>query len=70
MQVELFAEESARAEGERQAAMISAVNLGSHGKPDQIKRMIDRLTKTAKEMKPGDSPDNPMGLDAVLKMVK
>jgi hypothetical protein len=49
-QVHLLAEDAMRAEGERQAMMIAAVNLGSHGKPQDIRRELERLTKTEKKL--------------------
>ncbi len=36
-----------RAEGERHAALISAVNLGSYGKKNDIERIIRSLTEPA-----------------------
>jgi hypothetical protein len=53
-QVHLLAEDAIRAEGERQASMISAVNLGSHGKSADIKRELERLMKTEKKIKSVD----------------
>lgn len=63
-QVELFAAESFRIQGEQQAAMISAINLGSHGKPDDIRRTIKRLTSTASR---GETPETAMGVEALIQ---
>lgn len=39
--------------------LISAINLGNHGKPQDIKRMLDRLTRTRS--------DAGLSVDAALK---
>jgi hypothetical protein len=60
----MLADDAARAEGERQAGLISAVNLGSHGKPEEIRRVIKSLTNAAKR---GETPENAMGVEELLK---
>lgn len=56
----MFVADVARAEGERQAAAILAVNLGTNGKKSDIERAIRDLTKPRQE---------PKGLDDALKMI-
>lgn len=38
-----------QAENDRFAQMILAVNLGSHGKPSDLRREIDKLTGTRRQ---------------------
>jgi hypothetical protein len=54
-------EASEQVENEHFARLITAINLGNHGKPQDIKRVIDDLTKRKQK---------PMSVDDVLKMKK
>lgn len=55
-QFHALADEAVRAEGERQAGMILAINLGSHGKKLDIERAIRKLSgETEKPMSIGDA---------------
>lgn len=45
-QFELFVADVVRADGERQAAAILAVNIGSNGKKQDVERAIRDLTET------------------------
>lgn len=60
-QVELYATEAIRQQDERQASLIISINLASHGKPQDIKRIVNDLTRTKQKS---------MSIDDALKMAK
>lgn len=61
-QFELYAKDAYQAENERQAKLIMAINLGNHGKPQDIKRTISDLTEPKKR--------KGMSLEEVTKLPK
>jgi len=60
-QVELYSMEAVWQQDEFLASLISAINLGNHGKPDDIKRVIGDLTRTKKKPMSADDLARLMG---------
>ena len=51
-----------QSENDRFAQMILAVNLGSHGKPSDLRRELDKLTGTRRQKS--------LSVDEALKVAK
>lgn len=69
-QVQLLAEDAMFAENARQAALIVAVNLGSHGKKHDVERVLRDLTMQKKPQQQTKSEKPKMHVSELIEKLE